>query len=115
VTSCYNNLEFTSSVNGNSFVNICSCTVPVVPDGVTQSFLSEDCVNCFCYTITNSTAKNADFTYIACDGTQITLSIASEQVIQVCAQQFSVQSLFAVTIEGGISPCSVDGDCIIAP
>jgi hypothetical protein len=112
ITSCSTNLQSTEYVDPNSFVNICSCTVPVVPDGVTQSILvSGECVNCFCYTITNDTAKQVDFSYVTCDGINLNPVIASGQVIQVCAQQFSVTSFFPVTIEGGMVPCSVDGDC----
>ena len=116
ITSCYTNNEFVIYVNANSFINVCSCIPPEVTIGVTQSLLVDgECVGCFCYTITNNTGKDSDFSYTTCNGVDLTLSILNGQSLQVCAQQFSVTSFFPLTIEGGMLPCSVDGDCIPIP
>ena len=115
ITSCYTNEEFVVYVSANSFINICSCIPPEVTIGVTQSLLAEECVGCFCYTVTNDTGKDSDFSYTTCNGVDLTLSILNGQSLQVCAQQFSVTSFFPVLIEGGMLPCSVDGDCTPIP
>ena len=112
LSSCYTNVEFVTYIDANSSISVCSCTTPVVPEGVTQTITAEgQCNNCFCYTITNNTGKDGNFTYITCDGTQTTMLIGDGQVIQVCAQQFSVQSFYPLTIEGGENPCTEDGQC----
>lgn len=112
ITSCYTGLSFVTFVPGAGVINVCSCTEPEVPTNVTQELILEDeCATCFCYTITNNTGKTSDFTYTSCDGSPIVEVIAPEGVYYACAKQDSIISFFPLTIEGGLSPCSNNGDC----
>jgi hypothetical protein len=113
LTSCYTNEEFVIYVEANSLINVCSCTTPFDPGVVLliNTLVSGECVNCFCYTVTNDTGETSDLYYTMCDGTAITTTMLNGETLKVCAQQFSVTSLSPLTITGGELPCNTSGDC----
>ena len=110
--SCYDESTVTFYINANSITNICACESPVLPEGVSSTIISESgCLTCFCYSVTNNTGKTADFSYIDCEGSLISNIMAIDEVFYVCAQQGSVSSFFPLIIEGGVNPCTEDGQC----
>jgi hypothetical protein len=112
LTSCYTNEEYVIYLEAGSFINACSCNAPFADPGVGFAILAfGECINCFCYTVTNDTDKTSDFTYVMCDGTFMNTILLSGETVKVCAQQSSVISFFPLTITGGTLPCSTSGDC----
>ena len=113
VASCYTNEVFTYFVDPLSFINICSCTAPILPDGVTQTILAEGvCLSCFCYTVTNIAEQLIQVSYVNCNGVYTVVTLIVAESISVCAKQSSIQSGYPISITGGMFPCNTDGDCL---
>jgi hypothetical protein len=113
--SCWDQDQRTAivSLSPGETLYICSCQDPDVPACVTSSVFGSGCIQCFCYTLINDTGTPVDIQWGTCDESIGQVTLYGNDPLAICAKQGSIVSIGPITILGGSTPCSVDGDCSV--
>lgn len=109
-TTCSKPVLITVPVSG--IIHVCSCTVPVVPTGVTSTLYGSGCITCFCYTVENfSSVLSAKVQWAPCGQLVGEAYVGPLSSINICAKEGTIYSDNPVTITGGITSCTTNSNC----
>lgn len=113
LVDCNTGLLYAFSVPANTTLHVCSCNVPTVPTGLTQTEYGSGCTTCFCYNIQNLEGIINYVQYIKCDGTIVDFpgeAVGEYSSIGICAIEGTVNA-GTMIVTGGLTSCTDVGDC----
>ena len=111
LVDCITGLLYTFIISANSTRHTCSCNPPTVPTGVTSTEFGSGCTTCFCYTLTNIQGQDIYVPYVDCSGQYYEHLVPAYSSSTICAAEDSIILPSGISISGGTTGCTVDGDC----
>jgi hypothetical protein len=109
-TDCTTGLEF-RTYSYLEHQPICSCSEPEVPEGMSVTYYSSGCTNCFCFELTNTTLCEVNFTYTNCEGDIVDSTISSLGTVNVCVKNMQLLIGDNIIVTGGTNSCTTNNDC----
>ena len=113
-TSCVGNEEIEVSVdpfNSDRYFPICSCTEPIVEEGLLVELIGLGCDICLCYEITNTTLCEIYLQYTDCEGDIVNPNLPALTTVNICVKNGELQVGPGGVVSGGSTPCTTNDDC----